>query len=147
MDIFNVNSQVNLYESYTEFWAEMMNVVFCSFLSLKKKDDEEEFLTNCEFLLNFERTYGFFQMVKTLNFMGLTYKNLYSKKEESRVMRETLYKEDSNILAYYIIRPILLHNYQGFLSWCDKNNFSLLQFKKTNANLMEFCKFIEKNYK
>jgi hypothetical protein len=86
-------------------------------------------------------------MIKTLNFMGLTYKNLYSKKEESRVMRETLYKEDSNILAYYIIRPILLHNYQGFLSWCDKNNFSLLQFKKTNTNLMEFCKFIEKNYK
>ena len=147
LTIFPVSSEVNLYESYTETWAEIINALFCSFTILKNKNNIDEFHSNFENFISLEITYSFFQMVKTLNFMGLTYKNLYSKKEESRVMRETLYKEDSNILAYYIIRPILLHNYQGFLSWCDKNNFSLLQFKKTNANLMEFCKFIEKNYK
>jgi hypothetical protein len=149
LSIFPVQSDVNLYEAYTEFWAEIMNVIFCSYYVAldQNSTSDEELLSNFDFFINFERTYGFFQMIKTLNFMGLTYKNLYSKKEESSLMRETLYKEDSNILAYYIIRPILLHNYQGFLSWCDKNNFSLLQFKKTNANLAEFCKFIEKNYK
>ena len=46
-----------------------------------------------------------------------------------------------------IIKLILFNNYQGFLSWCDKNNTSLLQFKKTLKNQMDFCKFIEKNYK
>ena len=40
-----------------------------------------------------------------------------------------------------------MNNYQGFLSWCNKNNLSLLQFKKTTSNINDFCKFIEKNYK
>ena len=32
-------------------------------------------------------------------------------------------------------------------AWCDKNNLSLLNFKKTIGNQREFCKFIEKKYK
>ena len=147
LNIFNVNSQVNLYESYTEFWAEIMNIVFCSFLSLKKKEDEEEFLTNCEFLINFERTYSFFQMVKALDFMGLKYTDLYHKKHESTGIRSKLYKENTNVLAYYVIKTIMLNNYQSFLSWCKTHNLSLLQFKKTASNQSEFCRFIEKNYR
>lgn len=41
----------------------------------------------------------------------------------------------------------MMNNYQGFLGWCNENNLSLLQFKKTTANITEFCKFVEKNYK
>jgi hypothetical protein len=40
-----------------------------------------------------------------------------------------------------------LNNYQGFLNWCDTNNTSLLQFKKTTKNQKDFCLFIENNYK
>ena len=147
LSVFKVDSDVNLFEAYTEFWAEIMNSVFCSFYLLKDKDNEEEFLSNCEFFINFERTYSFFQMEKTLNFMGLKYKDLYSNTEESRVLRETMYKEKSSVLAYYVITLVLMNNYQGFLSWCNTHNLSLLQFKKTSANLDEFCKFVEKNYK
>jgi hypothetical protein len=147
LDIFKVNSDVNLYESYTEFWAEIMNALFCSFFALKDKNNIVEFLSNSEFFINFERTYSFFQLVKTLNFMGLTYKDLYSKSEHSRILRENLYKEKTNVLAYYVIKTILINNYQGFLLWCKNNNLSLLQFKKTLANQKEFCRFIEKNYK
>jgi hypothetical protein len=147
LNIFQVNSEVNLYESYTEFWAEIMNALFCSFFVLKNKNNIHEFLSNSEFFINFERTYSFFQLVKTLNFMGLTYKDLYSKSEHSRILRENLYKEKTNVLAYYVIKTVLINNYQGFLSWCKNNNLSLLQFKKTLANQKEFCKFIEKNYK
>lgn len=147
LNIFKVNSNVNLYESYTEFWAEIMNALFCSFLALRDKNNIDEFLSNSEFFINFERTYSFFQLVKTLNFMGLTYKDMYSKSEQSSILRENLYKEKTNVLAYYVIKTILINNYQGFLSWCKNNNFSLLQFKKTLVNQKEFCKFIEKNYK
>ena len=147
LKIFQVQSQVNLYESYTEFWAEIMNALFCSFFSLKNKDNIEEFLSNSEFFINFERTYSFFQLVKTLNFMGLTYKDLYSNSSHRKILRETLYKENTNVLSYYVIKTILINNYQGFLFWCKKNNLSLLQFKKTLSNQDEFCKFIEKNYK
>ena len=39
LNIFPVQSEVNLYESYTEFWAEIINALFCSFFSLKNKDN------------------------------------------------------------------------------------------------------------
>lgn len=147
LKIFPVKSQVNAYESYAEFWAEIINGLFCSFFELKNKSDINEFLSGCEFYLTFEKTYSFFQMVKTLDFMGLTYKDIYSKTEYARVNRENLYKEKTHVLSYYVLKTILLNNFQGFLDWCNKNNLSLLDFKKTNGNQNEFCEFIRKNYK
>jgi hypothetical protein len=145
--LFKVVSEVNAFEAYTEFWAEIMNALFCSFFSLKDKTDLAEFLDYSEFFINFERTYSFFQMVKTLKFMGLSYTDLYAKTHHSAVLRENLYKEKTHVLSYYIIKCILMNNYQDFLSWCKTNNFSLLQFKKTIANQRAYCSFIEKNYK
>ena len=147
LSIFKVDSYVNLYEAYTEFWAEIINALFCSFYNLKNKNNVDEFMKNAEFFINFERTYSFFQLVKTLQFMGLTYNDLYSKTEKSHIMRTNLYKEKSNVLSYYVIKAILINNYQDFLFWCKQNNTSLLQFKKTPASQMEFCKFIEGKYK
>jgi hypothetical protein len=146
LSIFPVNSSVNLYEAYTEFWARLMNALFCSYLNMKNKNDSKEFLSNAEVFINFERMYSFFQMVKVLKFMDMSYKNLYEKSVTSEYIRKTMYKEDTNVLSYYIITLILFNSYQEFLSWCNTNNTSLLQFKKTTANLDSFCKFIEKKY-
>jgi hypothetical protein len=147
LNIFKVSSKVNLFESYTEAWAEIMNLMFCCFFSLKDKTNEVDFLDSFELLINYERCYSFYQMVKVLHFMGLDYRDFYSSSDKARMLREMLYKEDTNVLSYYIIKCILLNNYHGFLVWCDKKNYSLLQFKQTNDNQIEFCKFIEKNYK
>ena len=147
LKLFKVKSDVNLYESYTEFWAEMMNAMFCSFFSIKDKTNVELFLEHTEFFINFERTYSFFQMVKTLNFMGISYKDLYSSNHTSTMLRDNFYKENTNVLSYYVIKCILMNNYQNFLFWCQTNNLSLLQFKKTMSNQAEYCKFIEKYYK
>ena len=147
LSIFPVKSEVNLFEAYTEFWAEIMNSIFCGYFLLKDKQNVEEFLTNFEFFMNFEVTFGFFQMVKTLDFMGLKYKDLYSLSSISTSSRETLYREDTNVLSYYVLTLILMNNYQGFLSWCNTHNLALLQFKKTTTNLTDFCTFIEKNHK
>jgi hypothetical protein len=154
LKIFKVNSLVNSYEAYTEFWAEIINALFCSFYSLKNANREndtianqKEFLSNAEFFINFERCYSFFQLIKILDFMGLSYKDLYLNKLENQLLRETLYKENTNVLAYYVIKTVMMNNYPSFLSWCDKNNLSLIAFKKTIANQQKFCEFIEKNYK
>ena len=147
LDIFKVNSLVNGYEAYTEFWAEIINALFCSFYALKDINDVNEFLSNSELFINFEITYSLFQLTKTLDFMGLSYNDLYSNSKQSVIVRENLYKEKTHVLSYYIIKTILLNNYQGFLSWCNINNLSLLNFKKTTGNLNEFCLFIHKNYK
>jgi hypothetical protein len=147
LNIFKVQSDVNLYESYTEFWAEIMNALFCSFFSIPDKTNITDFLSTAEFFINFERTYSFFQLVKTLDFMGLSYKDLYSDTKHSETLRNNLYREKSNVLAYYIIKTILINNYQDFIYWCKKNNFSTLQFNKTVRTQREFCLFIENKYK
>jgi len=147
LDIFKVNSEVNLYESYTEFWAEIMNALFCSFFVLKDKSNFGEFLKLSEFFINFEISYSFFQLVKILKFMGLRYTDLYSESKESIILRNNLYKEKTNVLSYYVIKLILINNYQSMLLWCVNNNLSLLQFKKTRQNLINFCNFIKIKYK
>jgi len=147
LSILNVDSEVNLYESYTETWAEIINISFCSFFSLKNKNDIEGFLSTFETLIQIERSYSYFQMVKTLKFMGLTYKDLYSNTSYSKSLRDTMYKEKTNVLSYYVIKTILINNYQGFLLWCKINNENLLQFKKTRSAQFSYCEFIKKNYK
>ena len=147
LSIFPVNSEVNLYESYAEFWAEIVNALFCSFLHLKNKNDIETFVKNADFFIHHERSHSFLQLVKIIHFMGLKYKDLYKKNSSSQILRETLYKEKTNVLSYYIIKTILMNNYQGFLYWCKSNNNTLLQFRKSSINIDNYCKFIEKNYK
>jgi hypothetical protein len=147
LNIFPVASEVNLYEAYAEFWAKIMNVLFCSYIHLKNKNNVDDFLTSCENLINFEIKYSCFQMIKVLDFMDLNYKQLYQKGLKNEIARNNLYKEKTNILAYYIITFILLDNYGKFIEWCSNNNLSLLQFKKTLVNQMNFCKFISNNFR
>jgi hypothetical protein len=59
-------------------------------LVLKDKTDVEELLINSEFFLNFERNYSFFQMVKSLDYMGLKYKDLYLKNSVSDLVRKKI---------------------------------------------------------
>lgn len=149
LSLFPVKSEVNLYEAYTEVWGEIMNALFCSFYSLKNKNDIESFIKNAEIFINLERIYSLFQMVKVLKFIGLPngYKDLYMNNDKSAIARQSLYKENTNVLSYYIIKTILLVNYNSFLEWCRNNNYDLIQFKKTISNQKSFCDLIEKNYK
>jgi hypothetical protein len=147
LSLFKVKSMVNAYEAYTEFWAEIMNSLFCSFFTIQDKTDIPEFIYYAETYIQYERNYSFFQMVKILNFMGLTYKDLYVENEHSKTLRETLFKEKTSVLSYYVIKTVLLGNFQDFLSWCSKNNLSLISFKKTIANQRHFCEFLEKHYR
>ena len=160
--IFDVESDVNLYEAYTETWAEIFNICFFSYHSLKQdlknnaiyspsyKDyvkNQKLFLRIVKTNLNIEKEYSIFQMIKVLGFMGLSYEILISPNEDNQILRKTLYKEDSNILAYYVIKAIIMSNYKDFLIWCNSNNTSLLQFKSTQKNQLLFCDFIKKHYK
>jgi len=147
LNIFPVNSDVNLYEAYTECWARIINALFCSFIIMKDKNDVEEFLTNSEMFINLERIFAFFQVVKVLNFMGLSYEDLYKKTKLSENLRKTFYKENTNVLAYYVISLVLINSYQEFMLWCNINNISLFRFKRTHKNLDGFCRFIESKYK
>jgi hypothetical protein len=159
LETFPIDSQVNLFEAYTEAWAEIWNLTFCSFFKThpqslsSKKISEENYEKNCEtFLGNFQEisemeiNYSIFQMVKMLNHMGLNYSSIHSQEAHSHALRENLYKENSHVFAYYIAKGIILFNYQGFLAWCQKHNENILQFKETHDTQHAFCEFIEKHF-
>ena len=137
--LFNATSKVNLYESYAEFWARIINIMFCSFVS---SDSFEIFKNKFEQIISAEIVYSCLQMIKVLNYMGLNYVSLISKKES-----KTLYKENTSVLSYYIITFVLIYSYQDFLLWCESNNSEILSFKKTQQNILDFCKFIKEKYK
>jgi len=133
LSTFKIKSQVNLFEAYTEFWAEIINSLFCSFFSKK----------SLAYYIEKEKDYSFFQMNKVLTYMGISYEDLFDKTHLH------IYKENTNVFSYYILKTILMNNYIKFLEWCNQNNGTqnVFCFKKTKENLNNFCKFIEDNYK
>ena len=135
-NIFHVNSNINLYESYTEFWARIINISFISYIHT---NNFNKFTKVFEKLINIEISYSMFQMVKILDYMNLTYDDIINNFQEN-------YKESTNILSYYVIANILIFNYVDFLSWCNDNNNNLYNFKKTNKNIFGFCQFIKNKH-
>ena len=155
------NSEVTAYEAYTEFWAEIMNA---SILAISLKGNTlgkngvigvttptlNEFLQTCEFIINCERNFGMYQLVKVLKHMNLSYFDLINqtkREERNTIDIKKQYREATNVLSYYVLKNILLNNYNEFLDWCDKNNTNTFQFVKTEEHLQMFYKFIEKYYK
>ena len=163
------NSEVTAYEAYTEFWAEIMNA---SILAISLKGNTlgkngvigvttptptlNEFLKTSEFIINCERNFGMYQLVKVLKHMNLSYFDLIKREERNTQTdlkqnnpdrKRNCYKENTNVLSYYVLKNILLNNYNEFLDWCDQNNTNIFQFVKTEEHLQMFYKFIEKHYK
>ncbi len=137
LSMFKVESKVNLFEAYTEFWAETINVAFCSFS--KNRHDVDGFLEDCVSNMDAEREHSVEQLAKVLDFMELDYVDLLKEGNG--------YKEESNVLSYYVIKTVLMYNYPAFLRWCATNNQRLFVFEQTRENQVEFCSFIEKHYK
>jgi len=144
--IFPINSDFNLYESYCEFWARILNSAFCSYNVINNKNDKVAFDNCLYFFIQIERLFSLFQCNKILDFIGISYQNLYENDKSSIVARENLYKENTNIFAYYIASAFLLDNYINVMSWCNDNNL-LFAFDKTQFRLNCFYELIEQSYK
>jgi len=144
--LFPINSHFNLYESYCEVWARIINACFCSYSILENKNNINEFVSYCDFLLQIERVFSLYQTNKILDYNGIRYETLYKKDDISITARNNLYKEEANVFAYYIVTSILLNDYSKFLKWCNKNNFEMIKFNKTPRTLDSFFNFIKSNY-
>ena len=124
--IFNLDSSIELaaYESYTEFWGEILNLVFNAYFI---SDDFHSFSLCFEGLLNVEQQFSQVQVAKILLLTGTTlvdFKNLVQK---------------THVFEYYIIKTMLLMNANSFFEWCIKTN--PLFFKiRSNADFMCFIR-------
>ena len=138
--VFNIESDFNLFESYTEFWAETINLLIISFITSSNKQNFSEIWNIFTILLYYEQTFSMMQCIKALNYMNLQYTDLFTNKGT------LLYKENTNVFSYHVIKTILLFNIDTFLVWCNTNNLNIMQFKITERNLNLFIDFIFRHY-
>mgnify|MGYP001223462269 CR=1 FL=1 len=146
--LFPIKSDMLIFEAYTEFWSEILNICFICYLTSinSKNNKKEKFIQLTRELMNIEKCFSLFQCSKVLHHMGLEYKDLFIKDKISNIKRINLYKEKTNVFPYYILKCILMYFCEDFLIWNDTHNTSLLRFNKTNSNLQSFYDFVEEKH-
>ena len=123
--LFPIHKKVDVNESYCEIWARILN---CCVISVMNK-------VSVDLLLERERQFSVQQMVKVLNYMKLSYTDLFDK--------NIIYEEDTNAFAYLVLTAILIHDPYLFVSWCKKHNKSMLPIENSD----EYVKLISRLYK
>ena len=146
LSLFPVKSNVRIYETYCEMWAEIINVMFISYQSTRNVENIELMIEKTEKMMNYERMFSLFQCVKVLQFYSLTYKNLYGSSREDMVLRNKNYREETQALSYYVIKSIFMFVMNDFIEWCAQNNKGSLSFTKNDVTVHSFCSFVREHY-
>ena len=121
-NLFRVKTTNNYFEAYTEFMGVHFFLMFNSFY-LGKNENESSGLFNI--LLENEIYFSMYQMNKVLNHNGLSYIDLVKNRNTD------LYRESSNVFAYYVLKTIMLYH-----------NSKVFKFLKTKKKLSEFLRQI-----
>ena len=136
--LFKINSDYEISESYAEFWATVINIMFLSFDITKSY---KSFKENVAMMLDIEKIFSLYQVTKILKYMRID-------GYEKLIDNSNLYEEKTNVFAYYIVKTILLYHYDEFLLFCHENNppKNPILFYKSPVNVNQFFKFILEYY-
>jgi hypothetical protein len=141
LSLFPINSDVNLAESYCEVWAEIMNLVLIVF-EKSKVWNMRKMIHDFEELLKYERIFSLFQAIKILHHYGLKYQDLYQNTPGAIEARKS-YRENTNVLAYYIIKSLFMFHITQYIDYVLVQNGSM-QFKLTTKNVEAYCNYVKK---
>ena len=72
--------------------------------------------------------------------MGITYFDLLYKYTNTNNPPE--FKEDTNVICYYIIKTLFFWFINDFLIWSRKNHTTLLSISKTPNTIHSLCEWI-----
>ena len=140
--LYKIKSNMDTPEAYVEFWGCILNSCFSSYFLSNK--NLEEYLLFVEYFLEFEKIYSLYQINKILRFMTMSYTDLYKNNVSSIQLRKYMYKEDSNVFMYYILKTLFLYNHLEFFIFCKNNNKNLINFSKTEENMNNIYNFISR---
>ena len=137
---------IRVYESYCEVWAEVMNIMFIAHMTSSIEEQKiTKILGKMEPMIQLERTFSLFQCSKILNHYGLTYRNIINTSAGNKA-KLSHYKENTNAFSYYVLKPILLYHLNEFLVWSEKHNKNVMDFRKTDKNMMAYGELIKQLY-
>jgi hypothetical protein len=144
LSLFPINSDVYLAETYCEIWSEIINLVLITYES-SKVWNIKKMVRNFEEMLKYERIFSLFQAIKILHHYNLKYQDLYQNTQESMHARKG-YRENTNVLAYYIIKSIFMFHITEYIEWVLNHNGSM-QFKLTTKNVEAYCNYVKELHK
>jgi hypothetical protein len=147
--IFPVACNLRFYETYTEIWAEIINVIFISVNSYSCSENTINIHRLSKIIENHlynEQIFSLFQCSKVLHHLGLKYRDLYETTERATQLRHQRYRENTHVFSYYILKCIIMFHYNDFIEWCVKYNDSSIQFTKTQENIDQLFKFVKSKY-
>ena len=113
--MFGIDSTYNLNETYTEFWAVTINLLFHIIQSIEPINRRTHDPTYIKRLIRdcytLEATFSRIQTIKVLDWMGLSLDNIVNHTE-----KRGDFKEDTHVFAYYILKYLLMENITDVLS-------------------------------
>lgn len=128
--MFPIESEFNLYEAYTEFWAEIINMLYCA---ITLEDGFEKVMDLMNQMIQIERRFSLFQSIKVLNHMELTYDNVFFSTRK--------YREETHVFAYFILKKCFMYHFNQFIACCKKNGRTLLDYDEKNIHfIVDFIK-------
>jgi hypothetical protein len=141
MKIFPVKIDLRLYETYTELWAEIINIIYIVYNS-NTKNKMSKIIES----LKMEQIFSLFQVLKILEHNHISYSELYEMTESAKMKRIHHYKESTPIFSYYILKSICIMNVGEFIEWTTVSNKGSLNFRNTESNIHSFINFIKERY-
>lgn len=138
LDIFSVKSDVNLFETYCEVWGELLNLIIYLWMEPLGFNIDKFYE-----LLFYEQQFSLFQCAKVLKHNNLTYNDM--KFNTKRFSKE--FKENTNILSYYILKSIYLYYINKFIVFISNQNVSTpFKFNYTEKNMNNYINIISSKY-
>ncbi len=151
LNLFQIESEVNLYEAYCETFANIMNILFfiheepTASVNVNQKMDKIQRFRDC---MLYEILFSLFQTAKILHFYGIHYRTLIDNTGECDLEKYLFKESNTNILSYYIIKMIFLFNLDEYLSLCRQMNGenTIFDFKESEKNIDLYVDFIERKH-
>jgi len=136
-------TDLRLYETYAELWAEIMNVMFIIFLSDPPKKKGRlplvKWISVMEKMMATEMEFTIFQVKKVLNHQKLKYMDLFIPEKAK------YYHEDTQTFSYFVLKSIWMIHLNTFLEFCAKQpGGSSLKFHLSLRNLEIFTEKMKK---
>lgn len=121
-DIFRIQSEYEIFETYCETWATLWTCAYQSFALTEKVKKPTMFIHYIETLIAYEQQYSIIQANKIMNNFNFTYDMLIKGNAIN-------YRENTNVFCYYILKSICLININDYirvLSKCMNNPFNIV---------------------
>ena len=114
-------------ESYSEFWANIINSMLISY---EFTDNFKDFLEQFEMFHTIEKYFSIFQCIKVLHHMNLSYDIITSDNSYDKQLSIKRYAEKTNVFAYYILKMIWLFHLNEIIHFFSNKNANIINSKK-----------------